>query len=198
VVYLDSSAIVKLIIAEPESAALRRYLRRHTARASCSLAKVEVTRAVHPHGAAALTRARQVLRRVDLVQLDDELLDDATTLEAGILRSLDAIHLAAARVFDAATREFAVRMAIGASATDVTRLVIGGGLRHVCGRMAVGVAASIALAPLVKPMLFDVPPSDVASYAATLGVLLVVSLVATYMPARRAVRVNPIVATQEE
>lgn len=96
-VYLDSSALVKLVIAEPESQALRRYLRSEPQRASCALARVEVLRAVRSHGAKALARARQVLRRVDMIQLDDDLLDDAATLDAGVLQSLDAIHLAAAR-----------------------------------------------------------------------------------------------------
>ena len=96
-VYLDSSALVRLIVAEAESAALRRYLRGRAERVSCALARVEVIRAVGPHGGPALARARQVLRRVDLLHLDDELLDDAATLDAGALRSLDAIHLAAAR-----------------------------------------------------------------------------------------------------
>ena len=95
-VYLDSSALVKLVVAEPESSALRRYLRRHPVRASCALARVEVVRAVRPHGAPAMTRARQLLRRLDLIQLDDELLDAAATLDGVVLRSLDAIHLAAA------------------------------------------------------------------------------------------------------
>jgi predicted nucleic acid-binding protein len=98
VVYLDSSALVKLVITEPESAALRRYLRDEPRRASCALARVEVIRAVRAHGAAATTRARRLLRRLDLVQIDDELLDAAAGLDAGILRSLDAIHLAAARI----------------------------------------------------------------------------------------------------
>ena len=47
---------------------------------------------------AALARARRVLRRIDLVHIDDELLDDAATLDADVLRGLDAIHLAAPRV----------------------------------------------------------------------------------------------------
>jgi predicted nucleic acid-binding protein len=97
VVYLDSSALVKLVVAERESPALRRYLRRQPVRASCALARVEVVRAVRPHGAPAITRARQLLRRLDLIQLDDELLDAAATLDRGVPRSLDAIHLAAAR-----------------------------------------------------------------------------------------------------
>ena len=96
-VYLDSSALVKLVVAEPESSVLRRELRKEHGRASCALARVEVVRAVRPHGAAAVARARQLLRRLDLVQLDGELLDDAATLDGGVLRSLDAIHLAAAQ-----------------------------------------------------------------------------------------------------
>jgi predicted nucleic acid-binding protein len=97
-VYLDSSAIVKLVVQEPESAALRRYLRAHPQRISCSLSRTEVSRAVRHLGPAALHRARQVLRRVDLIQLDDALLDAAATLDPRILRSLDAIHLAAAQL----------------------------------------------------------------------------------------------------
>ena len=96
-IYLDSSALVKLVVTEVESTALRRYLRDRVERVSSALAKVEVIRAVRPHGAAAVTRARQVLRRVDIIQLDDELLEDAATLDMSVLRSLDAIHLAAAR-----------------------------------------------------------------------------------------------------
>jgi predicted nucleic acid-binding protein len=99
VVYLDSSALVKLVVAEPESRALRRYLRREPERASCALAKVEVVRAVRPHGPAAVTRARRLLRRVDLIRLDDELLNEAASLDPAVLRSLDAIHLAAAQAF---------------------------------------------------------------------------------------------------
>ena len=98
-VYLDSSALVKLVVAEPESPALRRYLRQAPDRASCALARVEVLRAVRRHGAAALTRGRRLLQRLHVVHLDDELLDAAAALDLGVLRSLDAIHLAAAQVF---------------------------------------------------------------------------------------------------
>jgi len=93
--YLDTSALVKLVVAEPESAALRRRLRRWPVRASCGLARVEVVRAVRPHGPEAIDRARQVLAALELLALDDELLDTAAMLDLPI-RSLDAIHLAAA------------------------------------------------------------------------------------------------------
>lgn len=98
-VYLDSSALVKLVIAEPESGALRRYLRREPQRASCVLAHVEVLRAVRTQGPAAMTRARRLLQRLSLVRIDDALLEAAAALDPDILRSLDAIHLAAAQVF---------------------------------------------------------------------------------------------------
>ena len=95
-VYLDSSAIVKLVVAESESRALVRYLRDHTSRVSCALARVEVILAVRPHGEAAMGRARQSLARISLVRVDDVLLDAAAALDDAALRSLDAIHLAAA------------------------------------------------------------------------------------------------------
>lgn len=95
--YFDSSALVKLVIREPESAALRRFMRRRTGRASCALARVEVVRAVKHHGAAAITRARNVVESVELLRIDDDLLDAAADLPVEPLRTLDAIHLAAAQ-----------------------------------------------------------------------------------------------------
>lgn len=56
-------------------------------------------RAVRPHGARVVAKARRLLRRLDLVQLDEELLNVAAVLDGGVWRSLDAIHLAAAQLF---------------------------------------------------------------------------------------------------
>lgn len=96
-VYLDSSALVKLVVAETESDALAGHLRAHPDRVSCALARVEVIRAVRAHGQQAVIRARQLLQRISLVRVDDLLLDEAAALNHANLRSLDAIHLAAAR-----------------------------------------------------------------------------------------------------
>lgn len=97
-VYLDSSALVKLVVLEPESRALRAYLRREPARISCGLARTEVLRSVRPLGPAAIEGARRLLRNIDLIRLDDALLDAAGMLEPVVVRSLDAIHLAAAQL----------------------------------------------------------------------------------------------------
>lgn len=97
--YLDASALVKLVQVEAGSSALRRYLRRHRddEKATSALSRVEVVRAVLDGGLPAVAKARRQLGRLHLVPLDRALLDDAAILETGhVLRSLDAIHLAAA------------------------------------------------------------------------------------------------------
>ncbi len=94
--YLNSSAIVKLVIEEDESAALRRYLRSRRPWVSSALARTEVGRALLPFGRPALARGDDVLARLELVRLSDRLLVAAARLLPAELRSLDAIHLAAA------------------------------------------------------------------------------------------------------
>lgn len=100
-IYLDSSALVKLVTLEPESEALRRFLRRWEVdgRVTSALSRVEVVRAVLGGGPAAVAHARRQLSRVDQVHIDDDLLDSAALLRpAGLLRSLDAIHIATAQL----------------------------------------------------------------------------------------------------
>jgi len=95
-VYVDSSAVVKLVLREPETDALRKLLGRRSDLVSSALARTEVIRAVRPHGPDAIRRAKALLRRIDLIRVDDELLDAAAMLDPPPLRSLDAIHLASA------------------------------------------------------------------------------------------------------
>jgi predicted nucleic acid-binding protein len=94
--YLDSSAIVKLIVVEPESAGLRRFLRRYPVRSSSALARVEVIRAALGQGDTAVARAREVVKRIDLIAVDEEVLERAAGIDPPTVRSLDAIHLASA------------------------------------------------------------------------------------------------------
>jgi uncharacterized protein len=96
-VYVDSSAFVKMVIAETGSVAMRAYLRQaHTSLASSALLRTEGVRAVRREGPEALSAARQLLRAIDLIALDDSVLDAAAMLEPHNLRTLDAIHLATA------------------------------------------------------------------------------------------------------
>lgn len=105
--YLDSSALVKLVQRETESDALRRFLRRRRTDqlVTSSLAPVEVVRAVLVGGPSALAQARRQLSRLDQILLSTDLLDRAAMLAPNVqLRSLDAIHLAAAQVVGADLR----------------------------------------------------------------------------------------------
>jgi len=96
--YLDSSALVKLVAREPETSALLSLLEPRPEVVSSALARVEVLRAVARtgRGSDTLERARSVLSRVVLVAMDGWILDAAASLEPAELRSLDAIHLATA------------------------------------------------------------------------------------------------------
>ncbi len=98
VTYVDSSAIVKLVVRETESAALRAYLRRRRPLVASALARAEVARAVLPLGAKAMRQAQRTLLRIELVRINDRVLADAGVLEPHDLRTLDAIHLATARL----------------------------------------------------------------------------------------------------
>ncbi|HEY3238349.1 MAG TPA: type II toxin-antitoxin system VapC family toxin [Acidimicrobiia bacterium] len=104
--YVDSSALVKLVQRESESSALQKYIRRHRADrlTVAALARVEVVRAVATAGGAAVAKARRQLARCELIVLDRSLLDRAATIAPGQLRSLDAIHLAAASALGADLR----------------------------------------------------------------------------------------------
>jgi predicted nucleic acid-binding protein len=95
--YIDSSAIVKLVVAEPESAALRRYLRRRRPLVTSALARTEVARALLPLGTTAVRRGLDVLSRLEMLRLSDRILADAGAILPAELRTLDAIHLATTR-----------------------------------------------------------------------------------------------------
>ncbi len=91
--YVDSSAIVKLVVREPESRALLRYVR-HRALIASALARTEVARALLHFGDLGLARAKEALARIDLVRINDRVLANAGELRPPTLRSLDAVHLA--------------------------------------------------------------------------------------------------------
>jgi len=95
--YADSSALIKLVVAERESDALRAYLRGERPTSSV-IAYAEVLRAARRRGAGAEDEARALLRALTLIAIDDAILETAATLEPAAIRTLDAIHLATALV----------------------------------------------------------------------------------------------------
>jgi predicted permease len=92
------------------------------------------------------------------------------------------------------TTEIGVRMALGATSREVFRLVIGDALRMTAVGVALGLAGSILVAQGLATLLFGVAPYDARTFAVTAGVLMAVAALASFLPARRATRVDPMVA----
>lgn len=95
-IYLDTSALVKLIVDEAESRALIAYLRPQSMLGTSSLTRAELPRAVRRHDPALLGASRRILTSLTYVELNSAVLDDAGALDPVGLRTLDAIHLASA------------------------------------------------------------------------------------------------------
>ncbi len=96
------------------------------------------------------------------------------------------------------TREIGVRMALGARRTDVVRLILGQGLRLTLTGMAVGIVVSLALTWVLRSVLYGISATDPVSFVAVAAVLTMVTLAASYVPARWATRVDPIHALRTE
>jgi predicted permease len=103
-----------------------------------------------------------------------------------------------AYIVSARTREIGIRMALGAQVTDVLQMVIRQGLTLALVGAMVGLAAAGALSRLMSNLVFGVKTIDPVTYAATAGILILVAVFACYIPARRAARVDPMVALRCE
>ena len=96
------------------------------------------------------------------------------------------------------TREIGVRMALGAQVADVRRLFLRHGLWLIAAGIAVGVGVAAALTRVMAAFLFGVGPMDPVTYAAVSAILALVALLATWLPARRAARVDPVLALRAD
>jgi putative ABC transport system permease protein len=96
------------------------------------------------------------------------------------------------------SKEIGVRMALGATEQSVLWLMVGRGLKLAGVGLSAGVVGAIIAARLVRGMLFEVEPHDVATYLGVVALLGLLSLLATYIPARRAMRVDPVVVLRQE
>jgi putative ABC transport system permease protein len=114
----------------------------------------------------------------------------------GLALLLAAIGLYGVMAFQVAqrTREMGVRLALGASRGDVLRLVVGEGMRLVGVGLIVGLAVALPLSGSIATLLFDVAPRDLSVFATVPAVLAVAAALASYLPARRATLVDPVVA----
>ena len=96
------------------------------------------------------------------------------------------------------TRDIGIRLALGASRGDVLRMIVGQGLLLTVIGAVLGVAAGFAITDLMRGLLFSVTPRDPTTFVVVPVLLIVVALLACYVPARRAMRVDPLVALRTE
>jgi predicted permease len=96
------------------------------------------------------------------------------------------------------TRELGIRIALGAGRGALRRLVVGQAMVLAIGGLAIGLIAALLLSTTLEKMLFDLKPTDPATFASVAAVLFVVALVASWLPARKAARVDPVVALRAE
>ena len=159
---------------------------------------------------------RQVVRAIDpslpaysMVALDSVVSDSVAQRRFSMLLltgfALIALFLAGIGLYGVVaytvsqrTQEIGVRMAIGAQPSDVLKMIVGGGMKLALVGVVVGLAGAMVLARFVSAMLFEVTTFDPASYAVTAFMLFVIAALACYLPARRAMRVDPLTALRQE
>jgi putative ABC transport system permease protein len=165
---------------------------------------------------AVASEIRQALREVDarvpivyMRTLDTEL--DAATLPVRFIYILLTLFACASLVIAATgqfaviafdvrrrTRDFGVRMALGASSKQILASVVRQGLGWSASGLTIGFALSLAVGRSLRSVLFGITPTDLSTYIGVLSVMAAASLLACYLPARRAAHIDPIVALREE
>ena len=166
---------------------------------------------------AALTAAlRQSLRDVDplvptpVLQPIEQRVGDAVEVPrlsaalvgmfASVALLLAALGVHGVMAFTVAQRkrEIGVRLAVGADPAGIRRLVLGRGLRLTAIGVGIGLLVALALGRVIESLLFGVSPFDIATMLAVPALLALVSLLATWIPAQRAMRLDPVRAMRDE
>jgi predicted permease len=149
---------------------------------------------------APVYNVHTVQEEMDGSLLRERLMGSITGLFGGLALSLAAVGLYGLMAYGVSrrTREFGIRMAVGASAASIVRLVLSEAGWLVAVGVLAGLSAAWAAGRMVSSMLFGIEPTDAVSAMAAVGVLAAAALIAAWIPARRASRVDPYRALRSE
>jgi predicted permease len=147
-----------------------------------------------------INRIRTQSQQIDTQLFAERLVARLSSFFGILALLLSCIGLYGLLAFEVArrTREIGIRIALGARSADVLRLVIGQGLALTAVGAAFGIAAALGVTQFLGAMLFGVHPADPLTFAAVAFLLAAIALLACYIPARRAMHVDPIVALRYE
>jgi predicted permease len=147
-----------------------------------------------------LNRIRTESQQIESQLMTERLIAKLGTLFGALALLLSCIGLYGLLAYEVArrTREIGIRVALGARSRDVLRLVIGQGLALAATGAAIGVAAALGVTRFLNSILYGVKPADPLTFAAVTFCLVAIALLACYIPARRAMRVDPMVALRYE
>jgi predicted permease len=154
--------------------------------------------ALDPGAAVGDVRTMRAVVAQSMARVSFTLILIAIAAAMALLLSAVGLYGAVAYTVGQRTNEIGIRMALGAAGMQVARLVMGQSLRLVVAGAAVGIAASLVLMRVLRALLFNVSPTDPVSLAIAVVLLLTVALVAAWIPARRATRVDPMIALRSQ
>jgi predicted permease len=153
---------------------------------------------VNPHLPLANVLTLEEIQADSMAQTSFAMVMLAIAASVALLLGLVGIYGVIAYIAAQRTREIGIRIALGAQSGDVRRLFLRHGLLLTGAGIAIGVGASVALTRVMTALLFGVSPMDPATYAAVSAGLAGVALLATWLPARRASRVDPVAALRAD
>jgi putative ABC transport system permease protein len=148
----------------------------------------------------AITGVYTLPQLIERASWQDRFLAVLLTAFAFLALTLAAVGLYASLSYTVSleTREIGIRMALGASAAGVQRMLMRQGVTLAAAGLGIGIVCAVALTQMLRSQLFEISPMDPVTYALTPVVLMAVAALAAYAPARRATRVDPVVALRWE
>ena len=154
--------------------------------------------AVNPDLPLARVQTVEEIRALSMAQTSFALVMLSIAASVALLIGVVGIYGVIAYVVAQRTREIGIRMALGAQIADVQNVFLRQGLWLTATGILIGIGVAMAVTRVMSTFLFGVGPTDPVTYAAVSGTLAVAALVGTYLPARRATRVDPLVALRAE